>query len=292
MAEARVTVTILTKNEEALIARCIASLWWADEVLVLDSGSTDRTVEIATGLGAVVHHQPWLGWTPQRQRGISLARNDWVMVCEADEIVTDGLAQSIRSAMANNPNPDDGYAVDRRDELFGRLLPNMRRAARLNSFVRLFNRTRSRYNPDEVIHETVITPGRMVLLDGLLLHWRNVSLEEQLRKDVDIALLEADLEGEHARVGPLRIVAMPLLRFLWCYVRMGAFRVGTVGLIYSLMRAHSEFQRTAILWERQHAKPTLNPPIELWKARARPAVEASPRPPSRDLGAAPQVDGA
>jgi (heptosyl)LPS beta-1,4-glucosyltransferase len=255
MAETPVTVTILTKNEEAIIGRCIDSVAWADEVLVLDSGSTDRTIEIASEKGATIHHQSWLGWTPQHQRAIALARNDWVLVIDADEIVTAELARSIRSAMSNNPDPADGYAVDRRDELFGKFLPNMRRRSMLASFIRLFNRTRSGYDPDLLIHESIIAPGRSTLLNGLLLHWRSVTFAEQMRKDVDIAKLEADaLAAKGVRVGCRQILIMPLLRFLWCYIRMGAFRVGTVGLIYSMMRGHSEFLRWVTLWERQQVR--------------------------------------
>src|SRR4051812_17357141 len=92
---------IFTKKEEGLIERCISSARWADEVLVLDCGSTDRTQDLARAAGAVVHEQPWLGWVGQRQRAFELARNDWIFTLEADEIVTRELAQSILSAMAS-----------------------------------------------------------------------------------------------------------------------------------------------------------------------------------------------
>src|SRR3954447_23349753 len=140
MAAAPITFVILTKNEEAFIERCLASVAWADEALVLDSGSTDRTREIARSLGASVYEQPWLGWVPQRQAGIALARNDWVLILEADEIVSDELRDGICAVMASSPEPRDGYVVDRRDEFFGQLFPNMRRAALRRTFVRLFNR--------------------------------------------------------------------------------------------------------------------------------------------------------
>ncbi len=104
----RVSVTILTRNEEELIARCIASVGWADEVLVLDSGSSDRTREIAAALGARVYVQPWLGWVGQRARAIELASHDWIFVLEADEIVSDRLARSIVRALATSPTEGDG----------------------------------------------------------------------------------------------------------------------------------------------------------------------------------------
>ena len=87
------TVIILTLNEEEFIERCIHSVRWADEVLVVDSNSTDRTREIATSLGARVYEQKWLGWSGQHNKGMEIAKNDWVMFLECDEIVTPQLAQ-------------------------------------------------------------------------------------------------------------------------------------------------------------------------------------------------------
>ena len=255
------TVTILTKNEEHLIERCITSVPFADEVLVLDSGSTDRTRDLARKAGAVVYEQPWLGWTPQRQRAIELARNDWILILEADEIVSPELAKGIIAALSSTPAPQDGFAVDRRDELFGRLLPNMKRKALRQSFVRLLNRQHSRYNPEEIIHETVLTPGRIHVLPGILLHWRSVSFLDQMSKDIEIARLEADLmASKGVRVGIIRIITFPLLRFMWCYIKQGGFRLGSVGLIYALMRAHSEFLRHVTLWERQNVSSRTNHP--------------------------------
>lgn len=267
-----VTVTILTKNEEALIERCISSVQWADEVLVLDSGSVDRTRELAWAAGAAVHEQSWLGWVPQRQRAIELARNDWILVLEADEIVSQELASAIVAAIAHEPSRSDAFAVDRRDELFGKLLPNMKRRSLRTTFVRLLNRRESHYNPAEIIHETVLTPGRIRMLPGILLHWRNVSFVEQMRKDVDIAILEADLmTSKDKRTNLVQIFVHPLLRFLWCYVRQGGYRLGAVGFIYALMRAHSEFLRHAVLWERQNVVLCEHPPEALWKRSGGPS---------------------
>jgi glycosyltransferase involved in cell wall biosynthesis len=278
-ARSAISVTILTKNEEDLIGRCIDSVRWADEIIVLDSGSTDQTKDIAQKRGAIVYDQAWLGWTPQRQRGIELAQNDWVLIVEADEIVTPELAESIILAMDNDPDPKNGFAVERRDELFGKLLPNMRRKKQLQNFIRLFNRSQSHYNPDEIIHESVVLKGRSILLKGPLLHWRGVSFEEQMRKDIDIAKLEAQALAEQGiQITWTRILLMPILRFLWCYLRMGGFRVGTVGLIYALMRAHSEFLRAVTLWERQSAQPSLDPPPSLWNLGKMPAARASSLP--------------
>lgn len=267
----RLSVTILTKNEAAMIGRCISSVRWADEIVVLDSGSTDDTVAIAGQHGAVVHSQSWLGWVPQHKRAIELAKNDWVLVLDADEIVTPELAQSIMKVLRGAPDPRDGYVVDRRDELFGKMLPNMRRQSRRLSFVRMFNRLHSHYDPVATIHETILCPGNAHMLEGFLLHWRNVKFTEQCHKYVDNASLEADVlqaQGVNARFHHL--LFRPILRFLWCYVWCGGARVGTVGLMQALMRANSEYLRYATLWERQHTTPALHPPPAIWKSSDMP----------------------
>jgi len=270
-----ITVVILTKNEELFIARCIASVAWADEVLVLDSGSTDRTREIAREWGASVYEQAWLGWVPQRQAGIARACHDWILVLEADEIVTPELRDGILAAMAASPDARDGYAVDRRDEFFGRVFPNMQRPALRRGFVRLFNRRQSHYAPEDLIHERVVCPGRMLPLPGQLLHWRAFTVADQMGRYVTNSGLEADmLARAGVRVGPLRLLLMPALRFLWCYVWCGGFRLGTVGLMQALLKASTEFTRHAVLWERQSVERRLHPPENVWRMPARPAARA------------------
>src|SRR5215207_2451501 len=129
------TVIILTLNEEEFIERCIRSVSWADEVLVLDSCSSDRTREIAALLGANVYEQKWLGWPGQRNKAVSLAKNDWVFFVECDEIVTPQLARSIEEAMNGPVDERDAYFVDRRGDFYGLLLPNMSRASKRRSLV-------------------------------------------------------------------------------------------------------------------------------------------------------------
>jgi glycosyltransferase involved in cell wall biosynthesis len=261
-----ISVVILAKNEEALIARCIAGVRWADEVVVVDSGSTDRTREIALAAGAVVHQQAWLGFAAQRNRAIELASHDWIFEVDADELVTPELARAILDVLASSPRPEDGYAVDRRDELFGKLLPDVRREEMRRTFVRLYNRTCSRYDPAVTVHERVVYPGQAIMLPGLLLHWRNVGFIEQLHKDADYAALEAEmLARAGGKADPARLILWPLFRFLWIYFWCGSWRVGSVGLIYALMRAHAEFLRRVALWEKQHATRSLHPPETVWR---------------------------
>jgi (heptosyl)LPS beta-1,4-glucosyltransferase len=283
-----VSAVILVRNEEPLIARCLASIQGVvDDVVVLDACSTDRTRDIASALGARVFEQPWLGWIAQRALGIALARHDWVFILEADEIVTPRLAASMRALLAGPLDDDDGYSVDRRDDFLGALLPRMRRRDKRLHFVRLFNRMRSRYDRALIVHDEVRVPGRAIPLDGVLLHWRGFSIVDQVARYAAYAPLEADVMASRGqRVHVASLVVRPWLRFGWCYLICGGWRLGARGLAQALMVASSEFLRHAALWERQHAPPLLHPPADVLAAFA---METPPVPTQAPLAIGPQA---
>jgi (heptosyl)LPS beta-1,4-glucosyltransferase len=261
-----VSAIILTKDEEPFIRRCIESAWWADEVLVLDSGSSDSTREIAAACGALVREQEWLGWSEQRNKAISLASHDWVFVLECDEIVSPRLAASIQRAMTAAMDPRDGYSVDRRGDFFGVLLPNPSRRSRRSAFVRLFNRRQSGYDPTELIHEEVKVPRRRIPLDGVLLHWRAMAMHEYIDAFNRYATLESEmLARQGVRGTGAKILYRPLLRFLWVYLYKGGLRLGTRGVVWGGVKAIAEFIRYAKLWEQQKAPRTLHPPSEVYE---------------------------
>jgi glycosyltransferase involved in cell wall biosynthesis len=261
-----ISVIVLTKNEEAFIERCLGSVSWADEVLVLDSGSTDRTRDLARSLGASVYEQEWLGWIPQHAKAVSLARNDWIFAVDADEIVSPELAASIVAATQGSMNPRDAYVVDRRDEFCGVLLPNMRRRKKRNTFVRLFHREHSYYDPAMVIHEEVRFKGKAVPLYGQLIHWRGLTVAQIQHQHLNNAPLEAEmLNRRGAGAGPLQVVLRPVLRVLWCYVWCGGFRLGMRGLVNALGRGAAEFYRYATLWEMRSVTHTRHPPAHIYQ---------------------------
>lgn len=254
------SVIILTKNEELFIDRCIQSVAWADECVVLDSGSTDKTREIAASLGASVYEQEWLGWVPQRSKGIALAKHDWVFVLEADEIVTPELARSIEQAMNQQKDDRDGYSMDRRDDFHGLLMPNIRRSAKNQKFVRIFNRKFSAYDPTMLVHEEVRFPGKAIFLSGVLMHWRGWTLDEQVSALNRYATVEAEVllkKGKSA--GVLSIVFRPLFRFIWCYLVKGTYTKGLQGFNYAMIRSISEYIRYAKLWELENIDHNIHP---------------------------------
>lgn len=259
-----VSAVLIAKNEAAFLERCLANLGWADEIVVLDSGSDDGTREMAVRLGAVVYEHPWMGGPKQKNHAARLAKHDWIFFLEADEIVTPELAQDIGRVLQGPMNPDDGYAVDRRGDFLGILLPNEARASKQRAFVRLYNRTRSEFDENTKVHEELLFPGKSIALKGEFLHWRGYQMDEYVSAFNRYATLEANVladKGKKATSG--LIFTRPLLRFLWLYVYKQGFRLGTRGLIHALLKAFSEYIRYAKLWEMQNAPRTIHPPAAL-----------------------------
>jgi (heptosyl)LPS beta-1,4-glucosyltransferase len=260
------TVIVLTKNEEQFIERCLRSVGWADEMLVLDSGSSDRTREIAATLGANVYEQEWLGYSQQRNKASSLAKHDWVFFVEGDEIVTPELARSIQEVISGPMDERDGYSVDRRGDFLGLLLPNTSNARKRRNFVRLFNKRYSAYDPAMRVHEEVRFPGEVIPLRGILIHWRAYTMDEYVTVFNRYATVEAEVLNEKGRrANGYRIFLWPILRFLWNYVARGGARLGTRGLIHAMLQATSEFIRYAKLWEMQNAPRVLHPPAHIYR---------------------------
>ncbi len=257
------SAVIMTKNEADKIARAVGSVAWADEVLVIDSGSTDATREIAESLGARVAEQPWLGFSAQRNRGAELARHDWIFYIDADEVVTRELAESVRAVMQGKPSPQDAFAVNRRGDFLGVLLPNEARPSKRDNFIRLYNRQHSAYDETMSVHEEVRFPGRAVPLAGVLLHWNDLDMDAYFSLFNRYATLEAHaLDQNGVRARPVDLIVRPILRFFWSYLARGGWRLGTRGLMHALLKADSDFMRYAKLWEAQNVTPTPDPPAK------------------------------
>ena len=279
---AKLSVQILTKNEATFIARAIASTRkFADEVVVVDCGSEDDTAKLAERLGARVVMQSWLGWVGQRNVGLANCSNDWVMSLEADEIVTPELADSIFAAMNANPDPKDGFVVTRVDEFLGQLMPNMQRAQKRRTFVRLFNKRFSNWDPEISVHEYVLCPGSLHILEGDLIHWRNYTISQQMQTLNRNAELESDMIFQRGKQSLVKMTLKPFARFLWIYLICGAWRRGARGYIWARLHATAEFLRQSMAWERARVIPMPHPPESVVTApnkQAEGSVVRSPQP--------------
>jgi (heptosyl)LPS beta-1,4-glucosyltransferase len=248
------SVVICARDEAAVIERCLAGVHWAAERLVVDSGSVDATKERAAATGARVIEHEWLGFSAQKNLAAGIAAHDWVLSLDADEIVTPELGDAIRAVFEGPMDPRDGYAVDRRGDFLGAVLPNGTRPAKRRRFVRLYNRRHSAWDERMPVHEEVRCPGRHHRLDGLLLHWNDFSLDELIALFNRYATVEArELDAAGRRARATSVVYRPVLRFLWHYVAAGEIRLGARGLLHSGLKAAAEYMRYAKLWELQNA---------------------------------------
>jgi hypothetical protein len=220
---------------------------------------------VAAALGAKVYHQDWLGWRLQHEAAAALASHDWIFSLDADEIVTPDLGASVVAALRANPDPHDGFVLERREEFLGTLMPNMRRRSHRKAFVRLYHRRFSHYDAALDIHEQVRCPGRLIPLEGVLLHWRNYTIGQQtdtLNRNAEIEARMLVADGR--RFGRLWLVGKPILRFLWLYVMCGNWRFGIKGYVWSLLHSGAEFLRQAKAWELQSVPPAKHPAPSVW----------------------------
>lgn len=267
-----ISVVVCTLNEENVIERCLRSVAWADELLVLDSGSTDATRTRVESVGARWVEQPWLGFSAQKNAGARLARNDWVLSLDADEVVSAQLSTSLRDSLSGPIDPQSAFAVDRRGDFQGVLLPNGARRAKRRRFIRLYNRRISAWDESMSVHEEVRCPGPVHELEGPLLHWNDLSLDDLFSLFNRYATLEAaELRHAGARTSALTVIVRPMLRFGWHFFVRGEFRLGGRGLVHSAVKAASELMRYAKLWE--SGLTPVPPPSEVTSA-AQPDLAA------------------
>ncbi|MBS4095638.1 MAG: glycosyltransferase family 2 protein [Sulfuricella sp.] len=239
------SAVIITRNEETRLAACLESVSFADEIVVVDSGSTDKTLEIALQYGARIFRQDWLGFGRQKQFAVMRASHDWVLCLDADERVSAELRASIEEVMRN---PVFGaYRFPRRNRFMGRWLYHGEGYPDWS--LRLFHRAHSRWSED-VIHEKVLMDTSLGTLRGDLLHESEESLAAYLQKQNSYTTLQAQtLHGKGKRAGVARLLVSPLLRFVKFYfVRLGLLD-GVPGLVHILIGCFNSFAKYAKLRE-------------------------------------------
>jgi glycosyltransferase involved in cell wall biosynthesis len=242
----QLSVIVITRDEEAQIERALRSVRWAEEIVVVDSGSTDRTVEIARAHADRVVHRDWEGFGRQKQRALDLATGRWVLSIDADEEVTDELKRSIESAVGGT-GPEVGYRIQRHTRFFGAWFGarGWRREWRL----RLFRRDVARFSDSE-IHERVLLDGPVGRLDGALLHYHFRDLAHQVAKLNQYSTTGARQRfGRGKRCGPAQPVLRGASYFAKQYLAHGGFLYGRAGFLDAWMGAMYGFLTYAKLWE-------------------------------------------
>ena len=242
-----VSVTIITLNEAEHIADAIASVAWADEIIVVDSGSADGTEALARAKGARVEFRAWSGWVDQKNFAAGLARNDWVLSLDGDERVSPGLAQEIQALLGTEP-PIRAYRMPRVTFHLGRWI-------RTTDFypdyqARLYDRRAARWR-GKYVHESVaLDAGRPGQLRGELLHYSYRDLRDQLdRINTYTTLAARQMYEDGRRATALDLALHPPAAFLRNYILRRGILDGAVGLTISMMQAWSVFMKFAKLRE-------------------------------------------
>jgi glycosyltransferase involved in cell wall biosynthesis len=242
-ARAPVSLVLITRNAGAQLRASLDSAQFADEVVVVDSGSDDDTVQIATSFGARVIEQPWLGFGPQKQFAVERASHDWVLCLDADERLTPELASSIESALAAPKAA--AYRMARCNRFLGRWLRHGEGYPDWN--VRLFDRRRARWS-DDVVHERVLCDAPIASLAGDLRHDSADSLDAYVAKQNRYTTLQAKRlhdQGESASVAQLLL--SPMLRFIKFYFLRLGFMDGAAGLVHIGIGCGNSFLKHAKL---------------------------------------------
>lgn len=236
----RLSVIVIVRNEEHDLRDCLASVAWADEIVVVDSGSTDATLAIAREFTPHVYEHDWQGFGVQKNRALSYAGGDWVLSLDADERVTPELRREIEAILASN-QAYAAYDIPRLSNYCGRF---MRHSGWYPDYVtRLFRRGSARFS-DDLVHERLLVDGDVGKLQAELLHYAFDGMEEVLRKMDMYSTAGAQKMRQRGRKATL---TGAVLRGLWSFVRSyvlrGGFLDGREGFMLAVSNAEGTYYR-------------------------------------------------
>lgn len=239
----QLAAVILTHNEEHNIEACIASLRWCDEVVVFDSYSTDRTVDLAQAAGARVIQHPFEHYGAQRNAALRAVSAEWVFFVDADERATPELAAEVRQKIGG---PQRGWWVPRHNYIFGRLT---RGAGWYPDYqLRVLHRQSARYDPSRPVHEVVILEGEAGYLEHPLIHYNYRDVAHFVAKQERYIQLEARRRLEEGQRPKFHTwITMPLREFWRRFVTLRGYTDGLHGLRLSLLMAYYEFRTWCLI---------------------------------------------
>jgi glycosyltransferase involved in cell wall biosynthesis len=238
----KISATIITYNEERNIARAIESLRCSDEIVVVDSGSSDRTVEIAEKLGARVVESAWRGYAGQKNHASEQATHDWILSIDADESLSEALEGEIWQLKKNGPE-FDGYTMPRLAQYLGKWI--LHSGWYPDRKIRLFDRRKARWVGD-FVHESVALDGPVGHLEANLLHFTCDSLSEHLKTmDRYTTLAAEQLVSRGRKVGLSQLLLDPPWTFFRTFLLQRGFLDGVEGISIAYMAALYQFLKFA-----------------------------------------------
>ena len=254
---ARLSVVVITKNEEPRIGRCLESVRWADELLVVDGESTDRTVEICRAFGAKVIVHPFSGsFAEERNLGADAASGEWILQLDGDDVVSEGLRQAIGRFLVEG-TPHAAFNVRRKNNFLGHW---MLHGGWYHYYHTLYRKASCRF--EGRVHHTLKVDGTIGVLEAPVLHVPFISLEQFVIKQNRYTTLEAqetlDIQGVlDRRLVRYQLTWRPAKLFWKSFVKKQGFREGWYGLVFAALYAWVHFLKWAKYWElvRHHYQP-------------------------------------
>lgn len=277
-ASPTLSVAIVTLNEERNLARTLASVSFANEIIVVDSGSTDSTVPIAESFGAKIFTRPWPGFAAQKNFAIQQCSGDWILSLDADEELSPALCHQISLLLPSNP-PVDAYFIKRRNLFLNRWIK--RGGYYPDPKLRLFRRAAANFSlspkfENRPVHETIVFDGASATLDFDLIHHAYPTLEDYLEHMDRYSTLGAQLLVSQGRTSNSwlafywNVLVVPHLTFTWNYIFRGGFLDGREGLLLHLYHTAYVSWKYAKAWRTNHpsAATTARQPLRTTRMKS------------------------
>lgn len=248
------SVIIITKNEEDIVRDCIAGIKdIADEIIVIDSNSTDNTVKIAEKSGARTYINPFIDFSSQRNFALSKAKCDWILYLDADERATENFKMELKNIMKEYSGTSNigGFFINRRNFFYGKDWNY------IDKMQRLFVREKITGWKGKV-HEQAVVKGELGEIKSPVLHYTHNNLAKMVEKTNEWSEFEAELriKANHPKMNIFRFIRIVVTGFVKSYFSEGGFRNGTEGFIEAIYQSFSIFITYAKLWEKQMIKST------------------------------------
>ncbi len=244
------SAVVISKNAQDLIEDCLDSLSFCDEIVVIDAGSTDKTLEIVEKRGAKIFNHELEDFSAIRNLGKEKAQGKWIFYVDVDERVTPELSRNIKEVVKDSNSEIVAYKLQRKNFYLGK-----NEWPYIEKLERLFLKEKLK-NWEGKIHETASVDGKIGQLDGFLLHYTHRDLTSMVNKTIEWSKIEAELRfnSNHPKMTWWRFPRVIITGFLNSYVKQKGYKVGVVGVIESVYQAFSMFITYARLWELQKQK--------------------------------------
>ncbi len=239
----KVSVIIITKNESQNLRDCLESVRWADEIIVVDSGSSDDTVEIARKYTDKVIYNEWKGYADQKNFALQLAKNEWVLSLDADERVTENLKNEISNT---DSEKFDGYRIKRDNFFLGKMIKGCGWG---NDYqLRLFRKSKTTLTK-RLVHEAFYVEGKISNLKSTMMHYSYRNFKDAFDKINYYSTLEAIEKQNRKKVNAFTILITPVIAFLQHFIIRKGYIDGIYGVFVSILNAYTKLQVQLKIWE-------------------------------------------